>query len=402
MARLISRIKRPEFASHPAFLFAQRTPFLLNHPVRRRSKISAMTRPSNQLNLVRSALVLTLAGLGAGCKEEGVRVYQVPKEQPRTQHAAAHGTPPHGANLPATPAAHVHWATLPSNWQDRPVSGVMRAAEFGIRGADGQTAELAVFALPEVRGMELEFVNMWREQIGLAATTPDDVAKIREAVTIAGNPGQLFDLAGDASDAAAGTRPRTIVALFSTEGTTWLFKLTGPDALVAAEKAPLKTFLEKVELHAEPHGDPHAGMAAAPAPPAAESGSDNLPKWTVPSEWTQTAPGMMVLARYNVAGGKAQVTVSTAGGDLLGNVNRWRGQISLPPISASQLPEVTSELAIPAGKATLVDLAGTEQRMLTVIVPQPGQTWFYKLLGETAAVAASKDAFLQFAQSTQY
>jgi len=342
--------------------------------------------------------VVALALCAAGCKEEGVRVYQVPKESPR-QLASPSGSSPHDSDVPKAPAAHVHWESLPPNWEEQRVSGLMRAAQFAIRGDGGQVAELAVLALPEVRGMELEIVNMWREQVGLAGPASGSVADLREPVTVAGDPGQLFDMAGPESQQP---RQRIIVAMFSNAGTSWFFKLTGPDALVAGQKENLKRFLEQVELHVDSHSDPHAGMAAASAPAAAETGSDNLPKWTVPPDWSQTAPGTMVLARYNVAGGKAQVTVSTAGGDLLTNVNRWRGQIQLAPIAANQLPEVTSELAVNSGKATVVDLTGSEQRMVAVIVPRPGQSWFYKLLGETAAVAAAKDAFLQFAQSAQY
>ncbi len=352
-----------------------------------------------QPNPVRPALLaVTLALLPflTGCKDESVRAYQVPKER-----AARAQSSPHGTERPAAPTAHVHWESLPANWQERPVSGVMRAAEIGIQGEAGQTAELAVFALPEVRGMELEFVNMWREQISLGATTTAAIADLREAVTIAGNPGQLFDMAGGQPTTADGTIQRIVVAMFTAEGTTWFFKLTGPDALVAGEKDNLKRVLENVDVHSEPHGAPPSAMAAAPAssPPPA---SADLPTWTVPPGWTATAPGMMVAAKFDVAGGQAQVTVSTAGGDLLSNVNRWRGQLGLAPVAAGQLAEVASEIEVSTGKATLVDLASDDRRMLTVIVPHQGQSWFYKLLGGPSAVAEAKDAFLQFAKSAQY
>jgi hypothetical protein len=112
----------------------------------------------------------------------------------------------------------------------------------------------------------------------------------------------------------------------------------------------------------------------------------------------------MLLASFDVAGG-AKVTVSSLGGDgggLLPNVNRWRDQIGLAPINSGQLSEVTSELNVSTGKATLVDLASEESRLLTVIVPHQGRSWFYKLLGSPDAVADARDAFLQFAQSAQY
>ncbi len=350
----------------------------------------------NQSRPFRTALLgvtLALAGFVTGCKDEGIRAYQVPKEQARAERS------PHGTERPSAPKAHVHSESLPPNWQERPVSGVMRAAEFGIRGEDGQTAELAVFALPEVRGMELEFVNMWREQISLGATTLADIASLRTEVTIAGSPGQLFDMVGEPPAAADEARQRILVAMFSKEGSTWFFKLTGPDALVASEKDHLRGFLETVDLHTEAHGEANVAASAPPATPEPPASGDPA---TLPTGWKALTPGMMQIARFELPGG-SQATVSTAGGDLLANVNRWRGQLQLEPIPAAGLAEITKPLTLASGSpATVVDMSGAEDRMVTVIVPRGAQSVFYKLMGPTANVARDRDAFLQFAQTAQY
>ncbi|HSH15246.1 MAG TPA: hypothetical protein VLD18_04370 [Verrucomicrobiae bacterium] len=352
---------------------------------------------------IRSA-ALTAAILAAltttGCKEEGIRVYQVPKEQ---AHVHAQSAPAGASRPPGMPTAHVHWDALPANWQDRPVSGVMRAAEFQVTGTGGQQAELAVIPLPALAGKELEFVNMWREQINLQPTTTADVAELREDVTIGGLPGQLFDMVSEEPIGPGEAKQRVMVAMMTDTETTWFFKLTGPDELVAAEKTNLKSFLETVELHSEPHDDPHAGLATTPPPATTPSG--NVPRWTVPTGWTSVTPGSMLLASFDLPGGGAKVTVSSLSGDgggLLPNVNRWRGQIGLGPISTGELASVTTEVDLPGGKATLVDLANDEQRMLTLIVPRQGQSWFYKSMGDFATVAREKDALLQFARSAQY
>ena len=358
----------------------------------------------NPINSSRARLLVTTIGLAmvaVGCSDESVRVYQVPKEPAHAQ------PPPSSTERPNAPTAHVRWDSLPANWKDRPVTGKMRAAEIGITGSGGQEAELVAIPLPELAGKELEFVNMWREQINLTPTTTAAIAELREPLSIAGNPGQLFDMVSDKPLAEGQPKQRILVAMATIEGTTWFFKLTGTDELVAQEKANLKGFLEKVELHAATEDDPHAGLASAPPtqspPPAAPA--PGLPKWTVPAGWTAATPGPMLLASFDLSGGGGKVTVSSLGGDgggLLMNVNRWRGQIGLSPVTGDQLSGVTKEIDVASGKATLVDLSNNDRRMLIFVVPHQGQSWFYKLLGDAGAVAKEMDAFLQFAKSAQY
>jgi hypothetical protein len=113
----------------------------------------------------------------------------------------------------------------------------------------------------------------------------------------------------------------------------------------------------------------------------------------------------MVLASYQLPDGDGSVTVSSLSGDgggLLANVNRWRNQIQLPPLSGDQLSEVTGEIDVSTGAATLVDLVNDDQRMLVVVVPHQGRSWFLKALGDAATISREKEAFLNFARSAQY
>jgi hypothetical protein len=63
---------------------------------------------------------------------------------------------------------------------------------------------------------------------------------------------------------------------------------------------------------------------------------------------------------------------------------------------------------IPGGKAMFVDLTGTDARtgqparLVGAIVPQGGQMWFYKLMGDAKVVEAQKSAFTQFVQTVKY
>ena len=55
-----------------------------------------------------------------------------------------------------------------------------------------------------------------------------------------------------------------------------------------------------------------------------------------------------------------------------------------------------------AGEATLVDLTGSESRLLGVVLPKDGKTWFYKFMGNPTVVDKGKEAFIKFVQSARY
>jgi len=283
----------------------------------------------------------------------------------------------------------------------------MRVANFVVAGDDGQSAELTVIPLPALAGREMEFVNMWREQVQLPHADTNEIAAMRQDINVAGLDGQLYDMAGEGGATPAGGpgRQRIVVAMATQEGMTWFFKMTGEDALVAREKPNLIRFLENIQLHQEMEGsDPHAGLglAAGRQGAAAAVGTETTAPAFLPTGWTPVAPGPMLTAKFELPGGGVQVTVSSAGGDLLSNVNRWRGQLQLTPVGASELPSITTNLAVGATQATLVDMEGGGQRMIAVIVPRGEQSLFYKAMGAAEAVAREKDAFLAFAKEAQY
>jgi hypothetical protein len=100
---------------------------------------------------------------------------------------------------------------------------------------------------------------------------------------------------------------------------------------------------------------------------------------------------------------------SGEGGGLAANVNRWRGQLGLAPIAeADKLQETLTPVDTPSGKAMFVDMTGTDARtgkqarLVGAIVPQSGQTWFYKLMGDEQIVGREKNAFQKFVQSAKY
>lgn len=159
--------------------------------------------------------------------------------------------------------------------------------------------------------------------------------------------------------------------------------------------------------------DPAATMAATPAPadsnPAA-SPSGSL-HWATPASWqVQPASGLRAASFLapGVGGATADVSVVTfagAGGDVLANINRWRGQIQLPPIGAADLPANVTALEEPAGRFTVADILGPAAagkpatQILGAWLEQADRVWFFKMMGPADVVEAQRAAFLGFLQS---
>ena len=121
----------------------------------------------------------------------------------------------------------------------------------------------------------------------------------------------------------------------------------------------------------------------------------------------------MLLAKYSTTAGdaSADVTISFFPGDvggLLANVNRWRASVGLTAITDADLAANTSSIDVPGGKATLVDVSGNSAktgkptRLVGIIWPREGQTWFYKLMGDGSVVDKENAPFQKFVQSVQY
>lgn len=152
-------------------------------------------------------------------------------------------------------------------------------------------------------------------------------------------------------------------------------------------------------------------QAAAPAPGASmadtavPTASGDALVWQAPAGWTQKPAGAMRKASYSVPGdaGESDLSVTAFPGDVggeLANVNRWRGQIALPPLAPEDLDGAVTRVDQGALKITLVELSSkgdpNNKAILGAIVPLGGATWFFKLSGPGTSVKAAKPAFLDF------
>ena len=379
------------------------------------------TAPDNFAKPVLKIGLVAIVALGmAGCnKDENVRVYSVAKEssKPQSMMTAAQSDKP---DLPVN-SSPISWTT-PTDWKELAPTSI-RIGNFKVPGKDGKQAQVAITSFPGSVGTELDNWNRWRRELKLPETDEKEIKS--EGGKVGDNSAKLYDIAGDDS--------RTVVAVVQRDGASWFFKLNGDKETVASARNTFLDFLKTIKFTeggshravatavdpqdaaANPHAaiglnpdgsDPHAGHNhEADTSPASEG-----PQWTTPSNWQEKTPGMMVVKSYSVAGadGKAAtVAISSlggTGGGMLMNVNRWRGQIGLAPITDAELEKATTTLELTGGKATVLDIKNdsTGKRMITVSVPQGEQTWFYKLLGDDAVVGAEKEAFFKMVKTARY
>jgi hypothetical protein len=350
-----------------------------------------------------------LAGAWRVDANDQIQVYTVPKEHPAIQSAQ----PQMAAGAAGIPvnSAPVRWTT-PAGWREMPPDGI-RLGSFVVQGQGGK-AEVAITSFPGSVGTELDNVNRWRGELQLAPIGESELSA--QAVTVDSCEGKLFDMAGAAA--------RTVVAMIPRNGNSWFIKMKGDSAAVAEAKPAFLEFLKSVRFGADEGpaaatagmaggADPHAGLPGF-ANPHGELAAPEGPKWNVPAQWVETPPRAMIFKSFSIADdakGKAEVTVSSFPGDVggvLNNVNRWRGQLGQAPVGAEQLAGVTETVQTAGGPATVVDFTGTDaksgrpERMVAAIVPHGGKTWFYKLMGEGAAVTKQKDSFVNFVKTVQY
>jgi hypothetical protein len=266
-------------------------------------------------------------------------------------------------------AAKPTW-TLPTGWQEQPGSQ-FRFATIVVP-SQGQPLDLSVSALPmpptDETGYILLNINRWRGQLGQAPISASQMATHVQVFDVAGVKATLVDFVGKAGSSDMGQAP------FAGGGPA----LPGPSAPIASP------------------------------PPSTGQGSSGL-TYETPKGWTTSAGSSMSLVAFQVRDGGqlVETTVTTAGGDLLPNINRWRGQIQLGPMTQEQLQADAKK--IPVGDVTgdYIELVGPadanpSEAILGVVAVRDGTTWFIKLKGDAPLAEREKQNFEAFVKSIKF
>lgn len=136
-------------------------------------------------------------------------------------------------------------------------------------------------------------------------------------------------------------------------------------------------------------------------------------QWDTPKGWTELPPTAMRTANFKPAGDPhAECYLTLLAGDaggLAANANRWRTQLALPPLSASEF-EALPRKSFFGDEAVFVEASGTWKGMsgnesapgwglAGLLLIRPGGSAFLKMTGPASLVAEQRETFLELARS---
>lgn len=261
--------------------------------------------------------------------------------------------------------SHATWK-LPEGWSERAGSG-MRFSTI-IVGEAAHGIELTVFRFGPESGDVLANVQRWAGQVGVENVTRASLAEMTRSIIVDNQPATLVDVTGPGGAADP--------------------SMAGPS------RTPPQ-----------------------PQPPQAPAKPERIVAEAPEGFTTDPNPGQFLIAKYVVAQGEksATLTLSSAGGDIEANLNRWRNQIGLAPWDETSIQkafEAGQELKqaeIAGRRAIVIDIIGPEsagenrQRIMGALTANPsGAIWFVKFHGPADLVGTQTVAFDKFLKSIRF
>lgn len=297
---------------------------------------------------------------------------------------------------PRSSLPQLAWDT-PEGWVDL---GPSSTRQINLRPADNPSAECYVARLPGGGSLE-DNVNRWRQQMGQGPLSGEEVTALPQR-SLLGAPATFVEITGDFTGMTGETiSDARLFGLILLIGDVGLFvKMIGPDALLVAERERFLDFCDSLHLE-----------TITPPTDTNSSPHENL-TWTAPKGWIVEAPTSMRHFTYRV-GVDTECYLSILGGTAGGleaNVNRWRKEIGLPPLATDAIADLaTTTLA--GSQATVVEGEGTFQgmsgpprdgfRLLGLIAPASGKTYFLKMVGPSSEVTDHREGFFLLASSIE-
>jgi hypothetical protein len=179
-------------------------------------------------------------------------------------------------------------------------------------------------------------------------------------------------------------------------------------AIESATPAPQPASPSPEDAASAPSGDaadPAARSGPAPSPRPSE-GASEWP-WRVPESWQFVAEERpMRLATYVVQGpeGPVEIAISRFPGDvggMLANVNRWRGQVGLPPTTEAELDGMIERFQSPGFEGALLHIKGAEQHIVVASLYEASgdRTWTVRMSGTESIATSVREELFEFARS---
>ena len=347
-----------------------------------------------------------LATLLASCeKNSEIKVYRVSKAPLEESASQQQDAMPTNTAAPRMPGALAPTAateiTTPPNWEPQPLSQ-MRQASFLVKDDKGAVADISFVSLGTAAGNVLENVNRWLDQLGQPSITEEKLGEVAQRLRTSVGDVTIVDLAGLPKDADPAKDGRIIAAMTTTADSTLFFKMRGNAELTEGQKGDFIKWVAAVcNAQSETKSQPMAAM------PAMDAGAPPI-KWETPEDWTEVPPSSMRYASFSASaenGEKIDISVVTfpgEGGSDSDNINRWRGQIGLPPIDKNAVTSQIASLKTADATFSTADIVGAKARTIAAWTHHDGRVWFFKATGPTAAVEKEKPNFVEFIESVRF
>lgn len=151
---------------------------------------------------------------------------------------------------------------------------------------------------------------------------------------------------GGMPHSTAGGGQRMLAAIVPQGQQAWFFKVIGSPQELEQHAEPFKSLIQSIRFE------------------------EDKPQWELPAGWQSNPGSGMRFATLDLDGDDGSLELSVTPLPIFGemdeyvlsNVNRWRGQVGLAPVTQDTLPDESEELDVNGVKVVLVDLkpAGSE------------------------------------------
>ena len=163
--------------------------------------------------------------LMAGCRKVEISSYIAPKEVESVPQKKS----------PLTYKAPEEWAEAPPDSRN--------TAQFTCKTVSG-VVNINITVMVSMAGKELLLTNMWRGVLAQPELPEADAMKSLIPVSVGTESGTIFEVTGKRENEDV----TIVIAFVHREEKSWFFKLQGPPAAVALQKAAFVDFLKTVQL----------------------------------------------------------------------------------------------------------------------------------------------------------
>ena len=321
-----------------------------------------------------------------GCdRQPQVRYYQAPKDRNYAQVAGLRET--------------VAW-TAPAGWKRLEDGG--DAIRFAIAQSPSLTARII-----ELPGDALQqSLERWGSQAGLDFKNYPDLSPHLRNTTVNGAPAFVIDFAsndGQLRYIIAAVSRGQIRSGSGPQEVYWCALIAGPSDKVEAQRAAYESLVGSLRFWWQPMAE-----TASVAP-----GAGAL-TWKLPEGWQQQPTRPMSYANFAITRGaehaEAAITrMSRSGFEQmkLMNINRWRGQVGLPPVNDPNMDQFKT-IRIAGREGLSLDLTGPTpqggkpQRLKVAWFAEGDDLWFVRLQATAEFATQLEPAFEQFIQSLRF